>query len=89
MLTFAPKFVIVLLLTTLVLFLFPADSGSFTATHGPTTALQSLKSLHNIFAAIAAWTAVLTTLLSAGRRTEHEPESEFSRTVAPVAPLRC
>jgi hypothetical protein len=64
MLSLAPKFVLVVVLATLALFLFPAASGSFTATHGPTTALRALTYLRNLLAVIAAWIVFAVGMLS-------------------------
>lgn len=91
MLTFAPKFVLVLMLAVVALLLFPADSGSFTATHGPTTALRSLKFLRSLLRAFAAWTAVMSAVLPASRigNRQCESESESLRSLTPAAQLRC
>ncbi|MGE5111883.1 MAG: hypothetical protein ACM3JB_13560 [Acidobacteriaceae bacterium] len=89
MLTFAPKFVLVLMLAVLALLLFPADSGSFTATHGPTTPLRSLKFLRSLLRAFAAWTAVVSAVLPSSRTSTQQSKCESLRSLTPSAQLRC
>lgn len=50
---YAQKLVWVLVLTVLLLFLFPLQWGSFTQTHGPTTALRALIAIQCLFATMA------------------------------------
>jgi len=38
----------------LLLFFFPASFGSFTSTHGPTTALRAMNAIRSLFAALAS-----------------------------------
>ncbi len=53
MASFARKFGWVLVLTVIMLFLFPLQFGSFTQTHGPTTALRALTAAQVLFATMA------------------------------------
>ncbi len=50
---FAHKFGWVLVFTVLLLFLFPLQWGSFTQTHGPTTAFRALHAAQALMAGIA------------------------------------
>lgn len=63
MLHFARQSGWVLMLTVLMLFLFPLSSGSFTATHGPTTAMRSLMAAQTLLATIALFVSVAFSLI--------------------------
>jgi hypothetical protein len=90
MFAYNPKFVLLLLLTTLALFLFPAASGSFTATHGPTTALRAANFLRNLLAGMAGWAAFLAAIVRLDRGIGHRNEfSEVVRYSLASSPLRC
>ncbi|MDT8068685.1 MAG: hypothetical protein ROO76_11035 [Terriglobia bacterium] len=89
MFTLSPKFVLLLMLTTLALFLFPAPRGSFTSTHGPTTALRADARFRAVISALAAWTALLAgkvVLSSSGRQNS---EAEVLTASYPASQLRC
>jgi hypothetical protein len=87
MFTFVPKFAVVLMLTTLLLFLFPADSGPFTATHGPTTALRAAARFRNLLAKIAARFATMVGVLLLPEVIEKQ--SAPVSVAIPVLFLRC
>ncbi len=89
MVSFSPRFVLFLMLATLALFLFPAASGSFTATHGPTTALRAATFVRNLFATLAILIALVRQSLSSGQAIPGEPQSQAASTTFPIAQLRC
>jgi hypothetical protein len=89
MFTRSPKFVLLLMLTTLALFLFPAASGSFTATHGPTTALRAAAILRAVLAAIAAWTALLAGKVVLSSSIPPDFEAQVLTAYYPASQLRC
>lgn len=89
MFTLSPKFVLLLMLATLAVFLFPAASGSFTATHGPTTALRAAARFRAILAAIAAWTALLAGTVVVSRNRRQDCEIKMLIASFPASPLRC
>ena len=86
---FTPKFVLLLLLTTLALFLFPAARGSFTATHGPTTALRAANYLRNLLVGIAGWAALLAAMVHFAGGVGRQIKSESPRLSFSALPLRC
>lgn len=88
MLTFAPKFAFIVMLTTLALFLFPATSGSFSSTHGPTTALRAITFLRKLLVSIAAWTALLTGCVWLALVLDQQIEL-LARSSTTALPLRC
>ncbi len=54
----------VMIFAVLMLFLFPLHWGSFTQTHGPTTALRALMAAQNLLAAIALWASVALCMIT-------------------------
>lgn len=89
MFTFAPKFAVILMLTTLALFLFPAASGSFTATHGPTTALRAAARSRSLLTTIAAWVVLMSGIVLLPERIEKQSEPKIVFVSSPVLSLRC
>ncbi|HEU5400594.1 MAG TPA: hypothetical protein VFU86_04505 [Terriglobales bacterium] len=89
MFTLSPKFVLLLMLATLALFLFPAPSGSFTATHGPTTALRAAARFRAVLAAIAAWTALLAGRIVISSNAREEGQAEVLTDSYTSSQLRC
>lgn len=89
MFTSAPKFALVLMLTTLALFLFPAASGSFTATHGPTTALRAVTRFRNLLARIAAGMVMMTGRVPVSDRAEANSEAVAASVGSRILLLRC
>lgn len=90
MFTLSPKFVLLLMLTTLALFLFPAPSGSFTATHGPTTALRAAARFRAVLAAIAGWIALLAgRIVLRSNAREHGEMGVMMTALHTAAQLRC
>ncbi len=89
MFTFTPKFALLLMLTTLALFLFPAASGSFTATHGPTTAFRAVSCCRRLLATIAAWAALVPGLVLQCRVNVVAFESSAVPANSPNLSLRC
>jgi hypothetical protein len=61
---FSRKLGWVLVLTVLLLFLFPLHFGSFTQTHGPTTAMRALMAAQMLFTVIALSATVATRLIA-------------------------
>lgn len=64
MATCTRKLVWLLVLTVLLLFLFPLHWGSFTQTHGPTTAMRGLAAAQCLFAAMALLISFAITLIA-------------------------
>jgi hypothetical protein len=89
MFTSAPKFALVLILTTLALFLFPAASGSFTATHGPTTALRAITRFRALLASIAAWTIMMAGRVLLSKRAYANSEPVAGLVSSEMLSLRC
>jgi hypothetical protein len=89
MFTLSPKFVLLLMLTTLALFLFPAASGSFTATHGPTTALRAAARFRAFLAALSMWTALLAGKVVFGSNVRQDCEAKVLAASYPASQLRC
>lgn len=89
MFTLSPKFVLLVMLATLALFLFPAPSGSFTATHGPTTALRAAARFRAVMAALAAWTALLAGRVVFSSSVRQDLEAEVLTASYPASQLRC
>ena len=84
-----PKFVLLLALATLALFLFPAASGSFTATHGPTTALRAAAYLRKLIAAIKIRLSLIAALLNLSDVAERHSLPPITLALPSVRPLRC
>ncbi len=63
MTSFARKFAWIFAITVVVLFLFPLSSGSFTATHGPTTALRAWARVAALYAAMLAYFSAAISLI--------------------------
>jgi hypothetical protein len=89
MFTSAPKFALVLMLTTLVLFLFPAASGSFTATPGPTTALRAATRFRALLASIAAWIVLMSGRVLVSERAKTNSEPVAGLVAFSMLSLRC
>ena len=86
---FTKKFGWVLVLTVLLLFLFPLHWGSFTQTHGPTTAMRALVSAQCLFAAMALLISFAINLIALSWFSRAEPfvAAEASRSTS--LQLRC
>ena len=67
---FGFKFVLLLILCTAALFFFPVAHGSYSAVHGPVTALQSIKSRLRMWVimAVAACSPTVKRLYAADSR---------------------
>lgn len=89
MFTFLPKLAFVVMLTTLLLFLFPAASGSFTATHGPTTALRAAARFRSLLATIAAWVVLMAGRILLPKLIERKSELTPVPVDFPILSLRC
>lgn len=85
----APKFVLLLALATLALFLFPAASGSFTATHGPTTALRAAAYLRKLIATIRIRWSLIAAMLTLSILAEQRSFTPTALTLPSNRPLRC
>jgi len=85
----APKFVLLLALATLALFLLPAANGSFTATHGPTTALRAAAYLRKLIAAIRSRLSLIASMLALSDRAELHAFTPIASALPSVRPLRC
>ncbi len=86
---FARKFGWVLVLTVLTLFLFPLQFGSFTATHGPITALRALMALQLLMATIALIVSVPMNRTELHIVEEGRVDGRCYLSRPSPAPLRC
>jgi hypothetical protein len=64
---FSRKFGWVFAITVVLLFLFPLPSGSFTATHGPTTALRAAARVAALFATMITFFSAAISLIAVRR----------------------
>ncbi len=89
MASFARKFGWVLIITVIMLFLFPLQFGSFTQTHGPTTALRAMTAAQLLFATMALCTSLTITLIVVRRLSEAEIFAPASISRSSSFQLRC
>ncbi len=93
MISVAPRFVFLLVMAMLAVLVFPAATGSFTATHGPATALRAARFLRSLLAAIISWSSLLLAiapLLSRARHTAAGSDvAALTAQSLTLAPMRC
>ncbi len=89
MAVFARKFGWVLVFTVLMLFLFPLQFGSFTQTHGPTTALRALTAAQALFATMAFSVSLTISLIVLRRLSRSEIFAPVSTSRSSSFQLRC
>ena len=83
------KFGWILLVAVLLLFLFPLSWGSFTQTHGPTTAFRAHTSVQLMLATMALTASMALSLISLHRISDIESPVEVGATVSSCFQLRC
>ena len=87
--SFARKFGWVLVVTVLLLFLFPLQFGSFTQTHGPTTAMRALMAVQTLLMAIALSITIAISLVAVHRASETEETVVVEDSGSTCLQLRC
>jgi hypothetical protein len=88
------EFTLLLILCTSALFFFPVAHGSYSAVHGPATALRSIHSRLRMWfiLALAAWSPLFGRLSITGSRLLCRPHVElglFSSGLERISVLRC
>jgi hypothetical protein len=86
---FVRKFGWLLLLAVLLLFLFPLASGSFTQTHGPTTAFRAHMSVQIMLATMALTASIALSLISLHQVSEVESPVQVDSPASSSFQLRC
>ncbi len=86
---FARKFGWVLVLTVLLLFLFPLQFGSFTQTHGPTTALRAFAAAQAVFAAMAMTVTIAISMIPLQWMTATDTPVKLTASDLSCFQMRC
>jgi len=87
--SFARKLGWVLVVTVLMLFLFPLHFGSFTATHGPTAAMRALMAAQTLLAAIALCATLAISLIALRQLSEEIAPVPIAVSSSTCLQLRC